>query len=359
MTVQTDQLDMNQGFGMAAMQSNFVTRRGTNEFHGNVFEDHRNDDLNANSWRNNAVGIKRAEFKLNEFGGSIGGPVIKNKLFTFFSLSAARQPGATTQSSTFLTPGAQQGNFTYIGTDGQRRTVNLFSAAQNFNATLPGAANGAIAGQFQQINTAVQSGIVAATTDPIISSVNWLALNPTNTLFPTLRVDYTPAARWRTHVSINRTKQDRPNVNAPYFPGDEFTKAAGGNMSDNITAAYGLEWTVSPTLLNSFTAGYLYNAAWSSYNSSRAYETSPVTISYPLNLQSPVNYFTPISTFYPVINISDTATWQKKTHTFNFGFSFYREQDHYWNGPELTHINLNAGLVQGDPAFDALTNAGG
>src|SRR5437867_2975974 len=61
MTVQTDQLDMNQGFGMAAMQSNFVTRRGTNVFHGQVYWDHRNDNLNANSWRNNAVGVRRAE----------------------------------------------------------------------------------------------------------------------------------------------------------------------------------------------------------------------------------------------------------------------------------------------------------
>jgi hypothetical protein len=356
MTVQTDQLDMNQGFGMAAMQSNFVTRRGTNQFHGGFYEDHRNDDLNANSWRNNAVGTRRAESKLNDFGGSIGGPVIKNKLFTFFSLAASRQPGASTRTSTFLTPSAQQGNFTYVGTDGQTRTVNLFSVAQNFNATLPGAVNGAIAGQFQQINTAVQSGIVATTTDPTISSVNWLALNPTNMLFPTLRVDYTPAARWRTHVSINRTKQDNPNLNSPYFPGDAFTKAAGGTKSDNVTAAYGLEWTVSPTLLNSFTAGYLYDATWNSYNSSRAYITNPITLAYPLGLTSPVNYSLPVTTFYPVINISDTLTWQKKTHTFNFGYSFYREQDHYWNPPELTHITT--GLVQGDPALDALTNAG-
>src|SRR5262245_48791400 len=113
MAVQTDQLDLNQGFGMAAMQSNFTTRRGTNEFHGQVFWDHRNDNLNANSWRNNVTGVRRGEFKLNEFGGSVGGPIFKDKLFTFFSLSAARQPGATTRSSTYLTPSAQQGNFTY------------------------------------------------------------------------------------------------------------------------------------------------------------------------------------------------------------------------------------------------------
>lgn len=362
MTVQTDQLDENQGFGMAAMQSNFVTRRGTNQFHGQVFWDHRNDNLNANTWRNNAVGIPRAEYKRNEFGGSIGGPILKEKLFGFFSLSASRQPGATTRTSNFLTLGAQQGNFTYIGTDGQTRTVNLFTVARSFDSTLPGSVNSTMASQFQRINTAVQSGVVAATTDPIISSANWLAPNPDNYVFPTLRVDYTPTARWRTYVSINRTKRDQPNVNSPYFPGDDFTNAAGGNQSDNVTVAYGLEWTVSPTLLNSFRAGYLYNSTLNSYNASRAYTASPQRINFPAlggaQLQTPVDYYLPINTYYPVINFSDTATWQKAAHTVNFGFSYYREQDHYWNAPQLTSINLNAGLIQGDPAYDALTNAG-
>ena len=51
MAVQTEQLDMNQGFGQASMQVNFVTRRGSNAFHGRVrFEDFRNAALNAQSW---------------------------------------------------------------------------------------------------------------------------------------------------------------------------------------------------------------------------------------------------------------------------------------------------------------------
>src|SRR5215471_4760043 len=50
MTVQTDQLDLNQGYGTSNMQVNFVTRRGSSTFHGRVFEDFRNTALNANSW---------------------------------------------------------------------------------------------------------------------------------------------------------------------------------------------------------------------------------------------------------------------------------------------------------------------
>ena len=113
MTVQTDQLDMNQGFGMAVLQNSYTTRRGTNAFHGNVFWDIRNDNLNANSWYNNTRGVKRAESKLNEFGGNIGGPIFQDKLFFFFSLSTARQPGAIDQSR-HLPHGIRAGRELYL-----------------------------------------------------------------------------------------------------------------------------------------------------------------------------------------------------------------------------------------------------
>jgi len=75
MTVQTEQLDMNQGFGQASMQVNFVTRRGGNKYHGRVFEDFRNAALNAQSWANDASNfvdpsnpIPKNSIKLNDFG---------------------------------------------------------------------------------------------------------------------------------------------------------------------------------------------------------------------------------------------------------------------------------------------------
>ncbi len=365
MTVQSDQLDENQGFGQSAMQANFNTRRGTSVYHGQLFEDLRNDDLNANSWHNNTVGVQRGEFKLNEFGGSLGGPVPKfnNKLFFFFSLSTARQPGLGSWSSNFLTPNAQQGNFTYLGTDKQSHTVNLFQAAKGFNAGLPTTVNSVIAGQFQSINTAVQSGQVASTTDPVVNSVNWLSPNPTNRWFETFRLDYDLSSNWRANLAVNRTTVDSPNSIAPWFPGSDFAAAAGGSQSDNFTSSLGLDWTVSPTLINSFKFGYLY--PWNGNPTGTSpqfygYVTNPERVGWPtlsgIGLTSPMNYNVPITNFYPVFNVSDTVTWQKGAHQLNFGFSWYREQDHYWNPPELTNVSL--GLVQGDPALDAFTNAG-
>src|ERR1035441_10208711 len=91
MTVQTDQIDMDQGFGATTTQMNFVTRSGTNSFHGRAYEDFRNSDLNANSWTNNVSGISRPPLKVNNFGASVGGPILKNKLFFFASYSMWKQ----------------------------------------------------------------------------------------------------------------------------------------------------------------------------------------------------------------------------------------------------------------------------
>ncbi|MBP1597450.1 MAG: carboxypeptidase regulatory-like protein [Acidobacteria bacterium] len=358
MTVQTDQLDMNQGFGMAAMQSNYITRRGTNAFHGNVFWDIRNDNLNANSWSNNTRGVKRAEFKLNEFGGSVGGPILKDTLFFFFSLSTARQPGASTRNSTFLTPSAQGGNFTYTGTDGQSHTVNVYTVAKNFNATLPGTMNSVIATEMARINQAVTQGSITTTTDPIINNVSWTSPNPQTSWFPTFRVDYTPSATWRINLAVNQTKTKAPTSGSPYFPGEYFEQVAGGTKSNRISSSLGIDWTATNTLLNSFRFGFLYPPSWNPYGEGEGYEgwrNYPQTVGWNI-VTSPMNWQYPISNYYPVFTLADSVSWQKGSHTLNFGFSAYRENDKYWNRPEPTVVSL--GLVTGDPALDALTNAG-
>ncbi len=91
MTIQTAQLDLS-GNGVASMKISLVTRRGTNAFHGRVFEDFQNTDLNANSWVNNARNLPRNIVKLNDFGFSVGGPIIKNRLFFFGTYAESIQP---------------------------------------------------------------------------------------------------------------------------------------------------------------------------------------------------------------------------------------------------------------------------
>jgi hypothetical protein len=71
-----------------------LTRSGTNQFHGTLFEYFRNNALDANDWFANRAGAPRAALRFNDFGGTFGGPIIKNKTFFFFSYEGQplRQP---------------------------------------------------------------------------------------------------------------------------------------------------------------------------------------------------------------------------------------------------------------------------
>ena len=71
-------------------QVSVLTKSGTNAFHGTAFEYLRNDKLNANDWFANANGLPRPELRQNDFGGVLGGPIRKNKLFFFGSYEGLR-----------------------------------------------------------------------------------------------------------------------------------------------------------------------------------------------------------------------------------------------------------------------------
>ena len=105
--VQTGQYDASYGRNAGA-NVNLVTKSGTNELHGTIFEFLRNDIFNANDYFLNRSGTPRASLKQNQFGVALGGPIVKNKLFAFGSYQGTRQINGLDSSvaclSTFFTP---------------------------------------------------------------------------------------------------------------------------------------------------------------------------------------------------------------------------------------------------------------
>src|SRR6202041_1052703 len=77
-------------------QISIVTRSGSNDFHGTLFDYFRNNALDAKDWFTNFNGLPKPEERQNDFGGVLGGPVRKNKTFFFFSYEGLRlrQPSA-------------------------------------------------------------------------------------------------------------------------------------------------------------------------------------------------------------------------------------------------------------------------
>src|SRR5262249_27081456 len=74
----------------AGGQLQIVTRSGSNDFHGSLFDYFRNEALDANNWYANQIGSPRAPYRQNDFGGTLGGPILKNRMFLFLSYEGLR-----------------------------------------------------------------------------------------------------------------------------------------------------------------------------------------------------------------------------------------------------------------------------
>ena len=85
------QLNMSAQYGSSAGSvNNLVTKSGTNAYHGSVWEYIRNDTFDANNYFLNQQGVARLPLHFNQFGGTIGGSIIKDKLFFFGSYQGDR-----------------------------------------------------------------------------------------------------------------------------------------------------------------------------------------------------------------------------------------------------------------------------
>ncbi len=89
-----------------------VTKSGTNEFHGAVYEYFRNESLNANRWAPPGVEPGKDPLDRDQFGGAIGGPIVKDKTFFFASYSGLRQEGTQYRNSAVMPTDLERaGNF--------------------------------------------------------------------------------------------------------------------------------------------------------------------------------------------------------------------------------------------------------
>ena len=134
-TLSTSATDALAG-GEGAANIRFTTRSGTNAFHGGVFWQNRNTYFDANYYFNNINGQARDIINLNQFGGHIGGPVKKNKLFFFANFEVYKLPSTYNFTRQVLTPDALNGNFTYKGSDNAVHTVNVYNVAALANQSL-------------------------------------------------------------------------------------------------------------------------------------------------------------------------------------------------------------------------------
>lgn len=368
MTVQTSQLGASHG-GTSTMDIGFLTKRGTNDFHGELFEDYRSDAMNANTWYNDAAGLPRGKLIINDFGGTLGGPLLKNKLFFFAGLSNWRQPLTSTQSSVVGTPLLYSGVYSYIPNGSSTvQTDNVLQAGASAGcSTCTATVNSIVAADIANIQSTFKSS--GATLTPLNLNENNLNFEYKGSVvnkYPTLRFDYniTPNFRWTGLVTeTNGYNEHNPGVyNAPPpFPGPTFAYEAADSVGRNYQSVTGFDWNIRPTLVNAFRVGYLYNDfIYNSQglNAPTAAMVEQGQLTWGMNLQSGIENFNALrgGSYYPVLSLKDDSTWQFGKHTLEFGVDASTERDHYYNNQFVPYINTYS-IAAGDPVSTSLDNS--
>lgn len=258
------------GFSGAVL--NATVKSGTNRLHGSLYEFLRNRALNARNFF--AVPTQpKPQLNRNNYGASLGGPVIKNKLFFFLDYDATQQRQATTQSTTVFNSAQKAGNFAgttgaAVGTDAEGNTVtsgeifNPFSlhTVGSTQVRDPFAGNIIPASLINPVSSKlinmVPAALLPGTPNYIVSTS--APLNTTNYLG---RVDYTLSAKDTIfeHTGYNSSNATSACIFAlPVCGGSGLGLLTTGN-NDNIA----LGWThlFSPTMINQFTMGYTRTVA--------------------------------------------------------------------------------------------------
>jgi Carboxypeptidase regulatory-like domain len=213
---------------------NATIKSGTNSLHGDVWEFFRNDKLNANSWQNNIHGLDKSKVRWNMFGFTVGGPVIKNKLFFFADYQGQRfDIPSSSNTNTVFTAAERNGDFGAICSAGFDGAGNCLGSGQIYNPcasfTAPCTPNSAPAATrnpfpFNQIPAVmispVASALFASTQypTPVNSLLQFNAVNTQSSAFNVdqgdLKVDYKATDRDNISYRFTRSYQNNPTNNS-------------------------------------------------------------------------------------------------------------------------------------------------
>ncbi len=339
--IQTSNYSAESGRNAGAMVS-VVMKSGTNDFHGALWEFHRSSALNAR----NFFQPSKPKVHQNQFGASVGGPIIRNKLFVFGTYEGIRdRRAASTTSSRPPSPAEAVGDFSGVS----EPLVNPFDGTPFAENMIPKSLLDPAALKLLQYLPPAGAG----------GRFFGVAPNPRDANLGMIRTDWTVNSKHTVfgHYYLNQSSRQSPNIYSKWI------STVGSTRQQNA----GMNWTyvISPNLLSQVTLGY-----------TRGYD--PVTVSETLKnealgLAGMPDYVPNGAT---VFNVSgrwslthDTAqkfvsnnydtnvglTWINGRHTMKFGFQ-YLDLGFFQTWYPKPSFSFN-GTRTGDPMADFMTGA--
>jgi hypothetical protein len=307
---------------------NMITRSGTNQFHGSAYDFIRNTITDANNWFNDEFGVPISPVHRNNYGGTVGGPIWKNKTFFFFDWDGTRQSSLGTYQAGVPSAAERQGNFGEIcaANGGTFDSAGLCSVIAGqlydpYSGTFQTPANGP-AGAYR--STYIPFDNLAAYTSPGSPALNGtpyqLSIHPGNlidpvgqkllNLFPMPNIPggsiydnwigsgSSPSANDQFDIKIDHRFSEKnslsakysrdKNSNTPFNCFKDFADPCGSGPNQGAAHLFALNdtYTFSPTLILNMTLGFTRGSTEiDAYNSSL--NANPLsTLGFPSYLQS-------------------------------------------------------------------------
>jgi hypothetical protein len=281
-----------------------VTKGGTNDKHGSLYEYMRNTITSANSFFNNAAGVPRQKLIRNVFGGSFGGPIKKNRLFIFGNFEGRRDAKDGTAVRNVPSMDMRQGTLHYQRKDGTTATVTPADLAQLLD---PRGVNQAALKIFQSY-PAPNDYTVGDNMNLVGYRFNAPMPLRWNTYIA--RVDYTiDSANKHTIFFRGNLQNDHENNSMPQLPGQA---PASVILRNNKGFGVGLTDLLSATLVNTFRYGLTRQGS-----DQTGLQTFPMVTFRGVDPTVPTSRN--FSNIIPVHTFADDLNWTKGSHTIQVG----------------------------------------
>jgi hypothetical protein len=367
---------------------NAIVKSGANKFHGTAFEFLRNGDLNANSYFANLGGIPRPNEHRNNFGYTVSGPIIKDKLFFFWSEEWRRiiEPSGT-YTTTVPTDQELTGNFSDYASLGLQEPKVTATLAANPLCV------GCVVGQpfpNDQIPTGMldpNSLLLLNTYYPRAQSINpnthtnFVSAVParTNTREELIRLDYNLSDKWKAFAHYI---QDQNLIASPYalFNTNILPNVEATNEFEPMqSVAVNFVGTLTPNLINEIQFGIYHDIIRITEAPTISRARAPglnIPYYFPdphLNLDDRIpqlhfDHYASITTTWPFLNgflfhkWDDNLSWHRGSHNFRFGLVITEEgknennQDALGNGSFTWHGGTLTAPAAGEQTGNELAN---
>jgi hypothetical protein len=331
---------------MAGAQVNMVGMTGANQFHGNLFYNYNFEKLNANAFFANSAGTPRGRSDAHQFGGRIGGPVWKNKIFFFFDDENLRYVLAATGVVSLPSPQLQAYTLAHVGAAElplYQDYFKLIAGSPGINRAVP-VTNGG--GLLQDGNNHLGCGINSFNKTPTGTGGTFGVDTPCAVAFGINDTEINTEALTTSRVDFNLSNSQKLSLRFYYDTGVQATGTSPINPLYNSVShqpssqgSLSHTWVVTPTVVNTITASYLwYTALFGVQDFSKTQALMPDSIAITdggANGDSPAGFATVGAGAFPNgrnvghFQINDDFSWNKGTHTLKAGVNARYDQYTY------------------------------